>query len=73
MCQRVFAVSGQACATVKVTVPQAKATPGPRRRGSRSMSWRIRLKSARMSVTKNVTVKAISTKNAHATAKAVVF
>ncbi|CAE7357568.1 PNC1 [Symbiodinium necroappetens] len=48
MCQRVFAVSGQACVTVKVTVPQAKAT---------------------MSVTKNVTVKAISTKNAHATAK----
>ncbi|CAE7317902.1 PNC1 [Symbiodinium pilosum] len=48
MCQRVFAVSGQACATVKVTVPNAKAT---------------------MSVTKNVTVKATSTKNAHAAAK----
>ena len=33
MCQRVFAVSGQACATVKVTVPNAKATPSPQSGG----------------------------------------
>ena len=32
MCQRVFAVSGQACVTVKVTVPQAKATQGAQQR-----------------------------------------
>eukprot|EP00913_Durusdinium_trenchii_P021183 g19904.t1 len=47
-CPKAFAVSGPACATVRVTVPHAHV---------------------RMSVEKTVTVKAVSTKSAHASAK----